>query len=36
MAQNQLAELMNGHKISQDCDDDIYTLLVPVEETEWV
>ena len=31
-----MAELMNGHKISQDCESDIYTMLVPVEETEWV
>ena len=29
-----LAELMNGHKVSEDCEDDLFTMLVPVEETE--
>ena len=25
---------MNGHQISEDCESDLYTMLVPVEETE--
>lgn len=25
---------MNGHQISEDCESDLYTILVPVEETE--
>jgi len=27
---------MNGHKISQDNEDDMFTMMVPIEETEWV
>ena len=25
---------MNGHQISEECENDLYTMLVPVEETE--
>ncbi len=28
-----LAELMNGHQISESNENDLYTMLVPVEET---
>jgi len=30
----QLAELMNGHQVSEDNEADMYTMMVPVEETE--
>ena len=25
---------MNGHQVGEDCEADMYTLLVPVEETQ--
>ena len=28
-----MADLMNGHQLSESCENDLYTMLVPVEET---
>ena len=30
----QLAELLNGHQVSEDNEADMYTMMVPVEENE--
>ena len=29
-----MADLMNGFQVSEDCEPDIYSMLVPIEETE--